>query len=48
MTIRHRLNDADRNFKPCNVCDVDGSLMGRKHAEAWAELKDSSNQAGPK
>ena len=48
MTIRHRLNDADRNFKPCNVCDVDGTMMGKKHAEAWTELKDSSIQAGLK
>ena len=48
MTIRHRLNDADRNFKPCNVCDVDGTMMGKKHAEAWTELKDSFIQAGLK
>ena len=39
MTARHRLYEGDRNFKPCNVCDVAGSLMGGKHAEAWAQLK---------
>ena len=40
MTKRKKLNQGDRNFKPCNVCDVHGSLMGRKHAEAWAKLEN--------
>ena len=44
MTARHRLYDGDRNFKPCNVCDVEGTLMGGKHAEAWAELKNKPIQ----
>jgi radical SAM protein with 4Fe4S-binding SPASM domain len=44
MMARHRLYEGDRNFKPCNVCDVEGSLMGKKHAGAWAELKNNSNQ----
>ena len=48
MVARHRLYQGDRNFKPCNVCDVEGSLMGNKHAEAWAELRNNSIQAGPK
>jgi MoaA/NifB/PqqE/SkfB family radical SAM enzyme len=48
MTVRGRLNDGDRNFKPCNVCDVDGTMMGSKHAEAWTKLKDSSLQIKPK
>ncbi len=48
MTARHRLNDGDRNFKPCNVCDVDGTMMGRKHAEAWAEMKNSSLPTKPR
>ena len=48
MTARHRLNDGDRNFSPCNVCDVDGTMMGRKHAEAWATLKNSSTQTKTK
>ena len=48
MTARHRLNDGDRNFSPCNVCDVDGIMMGRKHAEAWATLKNSSTQTKTK
>jgi MoaA/NifB/PqqE/SkfB family radical SAM enzyme len=38
MMNRKKLNQGDRNFKPCNVCDVQGSLMGKKHAEAWGKL----------
>lgn len=48
MKTRHRLNDGDRNFNPCSVCDVDGTLMGQKHAESWAELKNLSIQAIPR
>ena len=33
---RRRLLSSDRGFPPCNVCDVKGTLMGQKHAEAWA------------
>ena len=40
MTNRKKLNQGDRNFKPCNVCDVQGSLMGEKHAEAWGKLEN--------
>ena len=40
MINRKKLNQGNRNFKPCNVCDVQGSLMGKKHAEAWAKLGD--------
>ena len=32
MLIRKRLNNNDRNFSPCNVCDVDGELMGLKNS----------------
>ena len=48
MTARHRLYQGDRNFKPCNVCDVEGSLMGKKHAEAWDELKNNHTQTDSK
>ena len=44
MTARRRLFQGDRNFKPCNVCDVEGSLMGKKHAETWDKLKDNPIQ----
>ena len=30
MNIRSMLNNSNRNFSPCNVCDVDGTLMGNK------------------
>ena len=29
MNIRSMLNNSNRNFSPCNVCDVDGTLMGK-------------------
>ena len=32
---RDRLNKADRGFKPCNICDVKGDLIGKKHSDAW-------------
>lgn len=35
--VRKRLGNADRNFAPCNVCDVVGTLMGKGHFEAWQE-----------
>ena len=34
---RIRLNNSDRNFSPCDVCDVKGTLIGGKHAAAWSE-----------
>ena len=38
-TARKRLNNSDREFDPCNVCDVTGTLIGKKHANAWNEEK---------
>ena len=35
IRIRKKLNNSDRNFSPCNVCDVKGDLIGKKHAESW-------------
>ena len=35
---RRRLGKANRNFGPCKVCDVDGTLQGRGHFEAWEEI----------
>jgi radical SAM protein with 4Fe4S-binding SPASM domain len=32
MKIRGMLIQANRNFKPCNLCDVDGTLMGKKNS----------------
>lgn len=38
-TAIKRLNNSDREFDPCNVCDVTGTLIGKKHANAWNEEK---------
>jgi len=32
MQIRKMLNKSNRNFSPCNVCDVEGTFMGEKNA----------------
>tara|TARA_B100001057_G_scaffold500966_1_gene619314 strand:- start:494 stop:1375 length:882 start_codon:yes stop_codon:yes gene_type:complete len=32
FSIRKMLNKSNRNFAPCNVCDVDGTLMGEKNS----------------
>lgn len=32
---RKKLLNSDRNLKPCNVCNVRGSLIGVKHANYW-------------
>ena len=33
MKIRKLLNNSNRDFKPCNVCDVDGTFMGKKNSQ---------------
>ena len=35
--VRRNLANSDRNFAPCNVCDVNGTLMGRSHFDEWQE-----------
>ena len=32
MAIRKSLNSSNRNFSPCNVCDVEGTFMGEKNS----------------
>jgi radical SAM protein with 4Fe4S-binding SPASM domain len=32
LKIRKMLNQSNRNFSPCNVCDVDGTLIGEKNS----------------
>jgi MoaA/NifB/PqqE/SkfB family radical SAM enzyme len=32
---RKNLADGNRNFLPCSVCDVNGTLMGSAHKDAW-------------
>lgn len=35
---RKNLSKGDRAFSPCNVCDASGSLIGKKHVEAWEKF----------
>ena len=35
LMSRQKLLNKDRNFSPCNVCDVQGELIGNEHATAW-------------
>ena len=35
---RKKLSNADRSLSPCNVCDVKGDLIGKKHHEAWKNV----------
>ena len=32
MQIRKMLNNSNRNFIPCNICDVEGTFMGEKNS----------------
>ncbi|MDP3726667.1 MAG: SPASM domain-containing protein [bacterium] len=41
---RKKLAQGDRGYSPCNVCDVNGTLIGKKHVESWAVF----DQAGRK
>ena len=38
ILIRKKLNNSDRNFSPCNACDVKGSLIGEKHSKFWDKI----------
>jgi radical SAM protein with 4Fe4S-binding SPASM domain len=35
--VREKLGNADRNFEPCNACDVKGTLIGGNHFHKWKE-----------
>ena len=35
LFARKKLLNTNRNFSPCNKCDVKGSLIGNKHAKEW-------------
>ncbi len=35
LDLRKKLLNSDRNHKPCNVCDVNGILNGKKSFENW-------------
>jgi MoaA/NifB/PqqE/SkfB family radical SAM enzyme len=40
-SARKRLQAADRCFTPCNVCDAQGGMMGKKHVDAWNALYEN-------
>jgi len=31
----------DRNFSPCEVCDVHGDLIGKTHSDAWKKIYEA-------
>lgn len=35
---RKSLLKGNRNFSPCDVCDVEGGLIGKTHGKAWEKL----------
>ena len=35
--VRMNLAKADRNFPPCNACDVNGTNMGQSHFDRWVD-----------
>ena len=37
-SLRHNLLNGNRNFKPCNVCNVEGTRMGIEHADSWKQF----------
>ena len=37
---RENLSKSNRNFSPCDLCDVKGTLMGKKHVDAWKKYYD--------
>ena len=37
---RKNLLNSNRNFSPCNVCNVRGGLIGNKHADYWSKEID--------
>jgi radical SAM protein with 4Fe4S-binding SPASM domain len=45
---RKKLLEADRNFSPCNKCDVSGELIGSKHASEWKKLNEKLDKKNSK
>ena len=37
-SARQRLAKSDRNFSPCDKCDVTGTFMGANHASSWKKI----------
>jgi radical SAM protein with 4Fe4S-binding SPASM domain len=45
MSVRTRLGNGDRNFPPCDKCDVLGTRQGKDHFKAWKEHYQRSSPA---
>ena len=43
-SVRKRLGDGDRDFSPCDKCDVLGTRQGGEHFKAWQEKYERENQ----
>jgi len=41
-TVRTNLGNANRNFAPCNQCDVLGTRQGEEHFRAWQNYNKTS------
>ena len=39
---RKFLSSANRSLSPCNVCDVNGDLIGEKHHLAWKNYNEKN------
>ena len=35
INTRKLLNNSNRSISPCNVCDVQGDLIGEEHSKHW-------------
>lgn len=46
-TARKQLAAGKRNYSPCNVCDVNGTLIGEKHVQAWNDLEQLNERDTP-
>jgi len=38
--IRHKLSQADREFLPCSLCDVEGTKSGKEGYVAWENIQN--------
>ena len=45
--VRQSLAGANRDFAPCNICDVDGTLMGGRQFDAWLDYYDRRERSAP-
>ncbi len=40
---RTNLAKSNRNFSPCDKCDVTGTFMGKEHVQAWQKVKNEKH-----